>query len=810
MSMIFDLRYACRLLLKRPGFSVFTMLIMAIGLGMCIYMYSVINGLVLKPLPFHDAERMVVVSPSINGVRLGDSPISYMDFMDLKAKSQRLEQLGYYYGDVANISLDGQASRYIAIRSEPDLFSFTGVQPELGRIYNQQDTGEGANPVAVISHEMWQNYFGGRQDILNRSFMVNGISTRIIGVMPEGFAFPMNNQIWLPSTLNPRHITVENAPSIQTFGKIKPGFSAEDVDAELKNIMDARAQQFPEINRGRSAFVITFMDSFMGEDSKPIFLIMLLAVGLVLLLACCNVGNMLLVRAIERSKETAIRIAHGAPPLRVVLQMMWESAIICCMGGVIGLLLAGWGLSLTNTLIVRVVPDQPPFWWHLGIDAATVIKTLALVALASLMTGALPAWKMVHSNVNDVLRDGTRGAQSRSSSRISRALVIFEVALSCAVLCIGALLSLVVAQASKIDYGVQQQNVWSAKVSLPDRTYPTALDSYNFDNRIVAELNAQPAVEQAGLISRLPGEFTPTSNVEIEGASYLRSNRNQYPRVNDVIAYPGTLEALGVNAQLGRLLNLHDDNRSQKVVVVTRSFIDRYLPGESMPIGKKIRWFEGDDRDWYTLVGVIPHIIQGRPFGHSKGMPTAYRSMLQAPQDQMSIIVKGMNHEDLSHTIQSSLSRIDSQLPAYQEKTLQEVVGRNTVGLSYISILFNLFGIMAVLLAGSGIYGVMAKTIHQRYAELGTRRALGATPANIISLILIQGWWQLAIGLVISLPVIGVVTPMILRIFGSQGIALTALFVAMALLIAAVVTVATLVPARRAIQIQPIDALRHQ
>ncbi|OSN06232.1 hypothetical protein AU512_15235 [Lonsdalea iberica] len=366
MSMIFDLRYACRLLLKRPGFSVFTMLIMAIGLGMCIYMYSVINGLVLKPLPFHDAERMVVISPSINGVRLGDSPISYMDFMDLKAKSQRLEQLGYYYGDVANISLDGQASRYIAIRSEPDLFSFTDVQPELGRIYNEQDTGEGANPVAVISHEMWQNYFGGRQDILNQSFIVNGISTRIIGVMPEGFAFPMNNQIWQPSTLNPQRITVENAPSIQTFGKIKPGFSAEDVDAELKNIMDARAQQFPEINRGRSAFVITFMDSFMGEDSKPIFLIMLLAVGLVLLLACCNVGNMLLVRAIERSKETAIRIAHGAPPLRVVLQMMWESAIICCMGGVIGLLLAGWGLSLTNKLIVRVVPDQPPFWWHLA------------------------------------------------------------------------------------------------------------------------------------------------------------------------------------------------------------------------------------------------------------------------------------------------------------------------------------------------------------------------------------------------------------------------------------------------------------
>lgn len=810
MSMFFDLRYACRLLLKRPGFAVFTTLIMAVGLGMCVYMYSVINGLVLKPLPFEDGERMVMISPSINNVRLGDSPLSYMDFADIKSKSQRLEQVGYYYGDVANISLDGLASRYIAIRSEPDLFNFTGVQPELGRLYNQQDTGEGANAVAVISHEMWQNFFGGRQDILSQTLLVNGIKTQVIGVMPAGFAFPMNNQIWLPSALNSLHIIEENAPSVQVFGKVKPGISVEEADAELKNIMAARAQAFPELNGGRSAFAITFMDSFIGEDSKPIFLIMLLAVGLVLVLACCNVGNMLLVRAIERSKEIAVRVAHGAPPFRVVLQMMWESVIICCVGGVIGLLLAGWGLSLTNKLIVNIVPDQPPFWWKLAIDAGVVVKTIILVAVASLITGALPAWKMVNSNVNDALRDGTRGAQSRSSSRISRALVIFEVALSCAVLCIGALLSLVVAQASKIDYGVHTQNIWSAKVSLPERSYPGAVDKFNFADKLVAELKSLPNVDQAGLVTRLPGEFTPANNIEVEGASYLRSDRNQYPRVNDVIAYPGTLEALNVKAQSGRLLALSDDSRSQKVVVVTRSFTDRYMPNETLPIGKKIRWIDGNDRDWYTIVGVIPHIIQGRPFGHSKEMPTLYRSMLQVPQDQVSIIAKGLNHENLSHIIQASVSRIDNQLPVYQEKTLQEVIARNTVGLSYISILFNVFGIMAVLLAGSGIYGVMAKTIHQRYAEFGTRRALGATPGDILSLIMKQGWRQLSIGLLISLPVIGAVTPMILRIFGGQGLGMLVLFAVIALLIALIVTVATLVPARRAVKIQPMEALRHQ
>lgn len=809
MSFLFDLRYACRLLLKRPGFAIFTTLIMAVGLGLCIYMYSLINGLALKPLPFADGERMVVVSPSINGVRLGESPLSFADFEDIKTRSQRLEQVGYYYGEVANINLDGQASRYIAIRSEPDLFSYTGEHPLMGRLFNSQDSGEGANPVAVIGYELWQNYFGGRQDILSQTLLINSIRTQIIGVMPQGFAFPMNNQVWQPSGLNPVHITPENAPEVQVFAKIRPGFSLSDVDAELKNIMADRAERYPEINGGRSAFAITFMDSFIGEDSRPIFLVMLLAVALVLVLACCNVGNMLLVRAIERSKETAIRIAHGAPALRVVMQMMWESILLCSAGGVLGLLLAGWGLSLTNQLVTTIVPDQTPFWWHLGLDTSLILKTLMLVLLASLITGSLPAWKVINSNVNDVLRDGTRGAQSRSSSRISRGLVIFEVALSSAVLCIGALLSLMVAQASRVDYGVDPTSHWTAKISLPQRTYTEPAAMTNFDNRLINELKLQPVVERAGLISRLPGEFTPASSVEVEGANFTRSSRNQYPRTNDVIAYPGTLETLGVQAEAGRLLSLQDDSHSQKVVVVTRSFVDRYLNGETQPVGKRIRWIDGADTDWYTIVGVIPHIIQGRPFGHSKLMPTVYRSMLQVPQETLTVVVKGQPHENLSHIIQNAVSRTDNQLSTWQEKTLQEVINRNTASLSYISILFNVFGIMALLLAGSGIYGVMAKTIYQRYAEFGTRRALGATRNDIISLIVKQGAWQLAAGLAISIPVVAGVSPMLLAIFGHPGSGIIVLFIATAILISLVVTVATLLPARRAVQIQPMDALRH-
>jgi predicted permease len=808
MSWLFDLKYAGRLMLKRPGFTVFTMLIMACGIGLCIYMYSLINTLAFKPLPFPGGERMVMVSPSINGIRLGDSPISYEDFKDIRTKSQRLEEIGYYYGDVANVSIDGKASHYVAIRCQSDLFDFTQTRPILGRAFTEEDTIKGANPVTVLGYELWQNYFGGRQDIIGQRIQINGIGTEVIGVMPEKYEFPMNNQIWLPSQINEAEVTVANAPKVFIFAKLKPGFELVDADVELQNIMENRASQYPETNAGHSAFTITFMDSFIGEDSKPIFLIMLLGVGFVLLLACCNVGNLLLARATERSKESAIRIAHGAPTFRLVMQMMWESALICTLGGIMGVLFAGWGLSMTNGLIASIVPNKPAFWWVLGLDGDVLLKTCLLVVVVSLITGLLPAWKMTRCNINEVLRDGTRGAQSRSSGRVSRMLVIFEVALSCAVLSLGALLSLVVYEATKIDYGVQTDGIYTAKVSLPDQYYKSQESLLTFYQRLQSDLESSPEVSEAGMMSSVPGSFMVAGKVELEGHQQLRSQQNLLPRANSVVVMPGTLSLLGVQLEEGRMLTLSDDQNSQKVAVITRSFAQRYWPGDEHIIGKRIRW--AAENDWYTVVGVVSHVIQGRPFGYSKRMPSVYRSLMQAPVRNISVVASSAQRENLTIHIEQAVADIDTGLSVYQVKPLAQVIARNTAGLTYIAILFNVFGMIAVLLAGSGIYGVMAKAISQRYQELGIRRALGATEGRIIQMLMKQGWMQLLIGLVISVPIVMFAGPLIIRILGHSPLNVWVLFTLTAAGITLVVSLATLLPALKAVRLNPMDALREQ
>lgn len=801
-----DINYVTRVMLKRPGFTVFTLLIMACGLGLSIYMYSLINTLAFKPLPFKDGERMVMVSPSINDQRLGDSPLSYVDYRVIESSSHTLEDMGYYYGDVANVSIDGKSMRYVTIRAQSDLFDYTDTRPEQGRSFNQYDIVEGANPVVIIGHQLWQNSLGGRADILGQRLEINGVSTEIIGVMPAGYEFPMNNQVWLPTQLNDSKITRDNAPDVFVFAKLAPGKTVADADKELSGIMTSLATMYPTTNAGRSAFAITFMDSFVGEDSKPIFVVMLFGVALVLLLACSNVGNLLLARASERSKESAIRMAHGAPTFRLISQMMLESTLICLLGGILGILLAGWGLSLTNQVITAIVPDKPPFWWQLGLDTNVLIKAIGLILLVSLLTGSLPAWRMTQCNITEVLRDGTRGAQSRRSGKLSRALVIFEVLLSCTVLSLGAYLTAAVYEAKKIHYGINEQNLYTAKVSLPDHYDPQQIS--NFFLALQSELQASSPNLTVGIITKPPGEFTLTHKVVLEDQSALNDEQNLLPRANAISVLPGTLAMMGVQLQQGRFLDSSDNTSTRDVAVITDSFAQRYWPGERNILGKKLRW--ADSQEWSTVVGVVSHVIQGRPFGHSKYIPSVYQSLLQHPQRQVAIVTHDQIQTNTRFDIEQAVARLDAGLSVYHPKTMTQLLERNTAGLTYIAILFNFFGFVAMLLASSGIYGVMAKTISQRYQELGIRRAMGATEGNILKMLMIQGWIQLAVGLLLSAPIVFATYPLIGNIIGPNAINPMILFILVAAGIALIVSMAILVPTQKAIRQNPMFALREQ
>ncbi|WP_433782697.1 ABC transporter permease [Pseudomonas frederiksbergensis] len=809
--MLFDIRYALRLLLKSPGFTFVTVLIMSCGLALTLYMFSVINTIMFAPLPYPDGKSMVLVNPTVNGVSLSDSGLNFMDYSDIKARSTQFEDMGYFYAERADISDGNKAVSYMAIRNTSELFSYAAVQPFRGRVLNQEDVQSGAEPVAVISYAMWQNYFASDAQLIGRDIRINGIHTRIVGIMPQNFAFPFFHDLWLPSQLEPsQYLERKGAPEVSVYARLKPGVTLADANRDLNRVMQSLALEYPESNKGLSAQVLTFQENFMGEETTPIFIVMLFAVSFVLLLACCNVGNLLLARTTERSKEIAIRVALGSPAGRLVLQMMLESLFICFLSGVVAILLAAWGLEITNTILPGFVPNKIPFWWQLSLDNVLVLNALVLVIITAVLTSALPAWKIVHGNFNDVLRDGTRGAQSRGASRVSRILVIFEVGLSCSILCISALFALLVYQATRADYGVDTSNYLTAQIHLNANNYPDDASRILFYQRLQDAAAAIPGVESAALTTSAVGQFTVPHQVDVDSSANNRNERWSYPMVNDVQVMPGSLSAMGITPMAGREFVHGDTQDSQQVVVVSQSFAEQFWPGERDVIGKRLRFRDTDDQRWYNVVGVVPSVIHGRPFSAFRHRATVYRSLEQQPAPSLMLVLRASHPETVGSALINAVRQVDSNLSVNQIQTLNERLARNTAGLHFIANLFMLFGLVAMILAATGIYAVMCNLINQRTQEIGLRMAMGATESNLLRMLMIQGGKQLLIGLIIGLPLAFFVAPKLTRVLGNGNTPFVLLFWMVALMITLVVALAVWLPSRRATNMSPADAIRYE
>jgi predicted permease len=809
--MLFDIRYALRLLLKSPGFTFVTVLIMSCGLALTLYMFSVINTIMFAPLPYPDGKSMVLVNPTVNGVSLSDSGLNFMDYSDIKARSTQFEDMGYFYAERADISDGNKAVSYMAIRNTSELFSYAAVQPFRGRVLNQEDVQSGAEPVAVISYAMWQNYFASDAQLIGRDIRINGIHTRIVGIMPQNFAFPFFHDLWLPSQLEPlQYLERKGAPEVSVYARLKPGVTLADANRDLNRVMQSLALEYPESNKGLSAQVLTFQENFMGEETTPIFIVMLFAVCFVLLLACCNVGNLLLARTTERSKEIAIRVALGSPAGRLVMQMMLESLFICFLSGVVAILLAAWGLEITNTILPGFVPNKIPFWWQLSLDNVLVLNALVLVIITAVLTSALPAWKIVHGNFNDVLRDGTRGAQSRGAGRVSRILVIFEVGLSCSILCISALFALLVYQATRADYGVDTSNYLTAQIHLNANNYPDDASRILFYQRLQDAAAAIPGVENAALTTSAVGQFTVPRQVDVDSSTNNRNERWSYPMVNDVQVMPGSLSAMGITPMAGREFAHGDTQDSQQVVVVSQSFAEQFWPGERDVIGKRLRFRDTDDQRWYNVVGVVPSVIHGRPFSAFRHRATVYRSLEQQPAPSLMLVLRAPRPETVGPALINAVRQVDSNLSVNQIQTLNERLARNTAGLHFIANLFMLFGLVAMILAATGIYAVMCNLINQRTQEIGLRMAMGATESNLLRMLMIQGGKQLLIGLIIGLPLAFFVAPKLTRVLGNGNTPFVLLFWMVALMITLVVALAVWLPSRRATNMSPADAIRYE
>lgn len=808
MMIINDFKYAIRLLSKKPGFTMLTMLVMATGIGLSVFLFSFLNTIIFKPLPFEDGETLVQISSSQNGIR-NVGMINLHDYQEIRDNLKGLTEFAAYRNVSLNVSGRDGTRRYNAIAAEPNIFQLTRTKPQLGREFSDAENQTGAERVVVIGHDVWQNQFAGDTQIIDQMVRINGETHRIIGVMPHGYFFPYNAEMWVPLREHANQIPRNNAEDVYGLAHLEDNASMEDVNRELAVIMQRIEQRYPKTNNGISAY-IEYIPMTGVQDGKPILYAMQFIVFLILILASINVGSLLLSRAIERGKETAIRVALGAPRSRLISQMLWESIIICTVGGVIGLLVLAWGLEITERTLQTFNADKPNFWWNFGIDGYTIKIFILFVLTTILVTGVFPAWKNSGANFNTVLRDGTRGALGKKAGRLNRALVISEIFVSMTVLIAAGVMAVSNYKTARADYGAEPDNILTAQVLLAETKYDSPEKQAEFAKTLQSRLENSVGVGEVMISSALPGEFTMTPTLAIEGREY--TEEGGYPRANYIAVMPGSLSKLGIELEDGRYFNSGDEGLEKKSVIVTQSFVTRHYPNES-PIGKRIRIVEldGDQPDWLTIVGVVEHTIQGAPVEESGKAPSIFRPFTQAPRNQMTVAMK-MKAEpsEVTRTLRETLLSMDPELPAFRIEPYAQIFHRISAPMVFGSTLFLLFGIAAAILASSGLYGVMSNTINQRTQEIGVKRALGAMDQRVTREFLMKGFKQLLWGGIPGLVAGCAMGFGMAQMLGVGRADLLVIATVLIILIGSTVMFATYLPTKRALRMEPSQALRYE
>jgi len=644
-----------------------------------------------------------------------------------------------------------------------------------------------------------------------QTLRINGDSHRIIGVMPQGYLFPHSAQIWLPLAADATKLSRSDTVYIRGLAHLNTGVSEDNVNGQIAVIMSRIEQQYPEKNSGKGAYITTIPASG-GSGGEPVIYTMHLVAVLILILASINVGNLLLSRALERGKETAIRVALGAPRSRLISQMLWESIIICTLGGFIGFLVMAWGLEITNPIVETFYADPLAFWWTFGIDGYTIKLFVMIVLVTIILTGFVPAWRNSGGDFNAVLRDGTRGALGKKAGRLNKILVTSEIFISMTVLIASAVMVLSAYEQTHKEMGAETDSTLVANVFLTEKDYGSQEDKVQFAKALQTSLENSVGIDKVMIASALPGHFSGTPNIAIQGREYGKNGNASYPRANYISIMPDSLAKLGVELYQGRYFNNGDDGLDKGSVLVTDSFAELHFPRQSA-LGKQIRIVDSNSkqRQWLTIIGVVEHTIQGSREGEAASVPSIFRPFTQLPTQQLTIAVVYTSNANLAvKSLRKALQGIDSELASYRIESYLASNERITAPIIFISNLMALFALAAVVLAGSGIYGVMSNTINQRIQEIGVKRALGATEQRITLEFLWSGFKLLLWGGVPGGLAGGFMGFAMNQMFGTDSSALILIFITMVVIVASTVMVATFLPTKRTLQLEPSQALHYE
>ena len=795
--LIRDGRFAVRQLLRTPGFTIVAVLTVAIGIGATSAMFSVVNGVLLKPLPFKDPEALVRVHERVP--QYGRFSVAPATFLDWRQQNTTMERIAAYGSTSATIAWPDGPERVNGANVSWDVFDLLGVAPAVGTGFTADRDKPGANNIIVISHGLWEKRFGSDPAIGGKSVTINGTSVTIAGVMPRGFYFPSRQaEFWRPIGINPANAS-RGGHFLGVIARLKPGVSRESAEVEMKAISERLAVQYPENAAGESAEVVTLLDQVVGTV-RPALLTLLAAVGVVLLIACANVANLLLVRASVREKEIAIRTALGAGRARLAMQMLVESLILAVSGGAVGLLLAYLLVPAIQTRGTGSVPRV----LDVGIDARVLAFTIGASLLTAMLFGLAPIWQVTRRRSAIALKEGGRSSITSGGRWVRSGLLVMEVALSIVLLVGATLLLRSFERITSVDPGFKSEGVLAFQVGLPQATYRDAAQRVAFFDRFLGDLSALPDVRNVGMVQSLPLRGDYVLSVEISGRPKPEPGKEL--SANHRVVSPQYFKAMGIPLLKGRLIEDSDREKSAMVCVIDETFATRHVPDEN-PTGRGRDIGNGTDGA-YEIVGIVGD-VRYLTLGDAP-KPTMYVPFKQDVFSQMWVVAR-TNVDDptrLVNGMRATLRAIDSTLAPFSITPLATVVDESVAQQRFSMLLLAMFAGIALFLAAVGLYGVVSYAVSQRTREIGLRMAMGAEPTNIVQMVLGGGMKLALLGVVIGLAGAFALSQYIETLLYQIPPSDPTSYAGTAAILLAVAAFACYVPARRAMRVDPLVALQ--
>jgi putative ABC transport system permease protein len=815
-----DIRYGLRQLWKHPAFTIVAVLTLALGIGANTAIFSVVNALLLKPLPFPESQQLIAVGMRDTREKRTTTQLnslSYPDFFDFRAQNQTLSSIAVFRDQSFALKSEEGATSLHGVKSSADLFDVLGIKPVIGRTFAREDEQAGGGPggfKVIISYDFWKKHFGGEASALGRTVELSRRAFTVIGVMPAGFQYPISSEgvdayVTIAedaSNADGSKPQTENrgSHSLESIARLKPGVTIEQAQAELSTIAANLEKQYPDTNSYFGVASKPLREDLIGDVRTALY-VLFGAVLCVLLIANANVANLLLARASVRGKEMALRAAVGASRARIVRQLLTESLLLAALGGGFGLLIAQWGTEA----LIRTVPQNIPRISTIQLDGVVLVFTLLVSLGTGVIFGLVPAWQASHVDLNTSLKSGSRtGSGAESKGRLRNGLVVAEVALALVLLICAGLLIQSFSRLGRVPLGVHTEHLLTASVQLPGVSYPKNENIIAFYDQFLSRIRALPGVESASTIVPLPlSGSNMVTDFDIEEHPMPEGQRAAAPVRIIATDY---FQTMGIPLKQGRVFNDDDRLDSAPVVIVNERFANKYFPGQNV-LGKRIKpGFSADDtgekmREIIGVVGNVKHLSL-----RNDDSPEQYLARTQIPMDITSIVVRAnvANPAGLTNALRKELASLDGTIPLRSVRVFDEYISRSLARPRFNALLISIFAGTALVLTAIGIYGVMAYSVAQRTNEIGIRIALGAAQSSIFRLIVGQAMSLVAISLVIGVAGAFAATRLLNSLLFGVGASDPVTFIGIVLLVSAVAFIAAWVPARRATRVDPIIALR--